>query len=132
MRRLGELILLIIFLILLSCDFMNTKKSKFEKYQGSTYVDTIFNIYDNTEIRIMLTLGVNIGGLLVEEDSLLLPKRIEQYYFHQENNALILSTSFEDCLDTCFITEISDDSLVLIHKNTDLFFSNQKTTVLYR
>ena len=77
---------------------------------------------EQNQVRITLGWNEEIGEITVEEDSAQLPKRIEHYLFHQEDDVLILSTEDQDDIDTCYIRHISNDSIVIIHNNPDVFF----------
>lgn len=123
----------LIILVLISCDSKESNRTIYEDYQGNLYVDTIV-MADAEQHQVRITLGWNeeTGKITVEEDSAQLPKRIEHYLFHQDDDALILSTEYQDDIDTCHIKHLSNDSIVLVHNNPDVFFTSRNKTVLYR
>ena len=75
------------------------------------------------------------GHISVEEkdtcqDSVL---RIENYYFNQKHDDLSIKVVISDeSKGKCHIKHISNDSIVLEHDNSDLFFTGNNTTTLYR
>ena len=75
------------------------------------------------------------GHISVEEidtckDSVL---RIENYYFSQNNDDLSIKVGINDePKGKCHIKHISNDSIVLEHDNSDLFFTGKNTTTLHR
>lgn len=123
----------LIILALISCDSKESNRAGDEDYQGNLYVDTIVMAdAEQNQVRITMGWGDDVGEITVEEDCVQLPKRIEHYLFHQEDEALILSTEYQDGIDTCYIKHLSNDSIVLVHNNPDVFFTNRNKTVLYR
>ena len=122
----------IIIFVLISCDSKKSNRAGYENFQGNRYVDTLAVNGEQHQVRIKLEWGNDVGEITVEEDSAQLPKRIEHYLFRQEDDALILSTEYQDDIDTCYIKHLSNDSIVLVHNNPDVFFTNRNKTVLYR
>ena len=114
-------------------DSVNEKN---ETFYDNIYVDTIKT--DSSKVSISFEWDdINgpcpVGHLAIEEDSISKrPIRIALYVFEQRKDTLILHTEWEDNVDTCYIRNISNDSIVIVHKNKDLFSTNRNTTVLYR
>ena len=117
----------------------NAKDSVNEKYEtfyDNLYVDTIKT--DSRKVRISFEWDdidgpCPVGRLVIEEDDFSKrPIRIALYIFEQSKDSLFLHTACEDNVDTCYIRNISNDSIVIEHKNKDLFSTNRNTTVLYR
>jgi hypothetical protein len=117
----------------------NAKESVNEKkltFNDNLYVDTIKT--DSSKVRISFEWDdidgpCPVGRLVIEEDNFSKrPVQIALYIFEQRKDSLFLHTEWEDNVDTCYIRNISNDSLVIVHKNKDLFYTNRDTTVLYR
>ena len=109
---------------------------KYKSFYENIYVDTITNS-DSSEVRISFKWDETdgpcpVGRLVIEEDFSKRPIRIALYIFEQSKDSLFLHTEWEDNVDTCYIRNISNDSIVIVHKNKDLFSTNRNTTVLYR
>lgn len=152
MKRIFPILCLISFIcssIFVSCsgtgkngsrETSNEKKSVIDKYRAfyvNTYIDTITNS-DSSEVRISFEWDeidgpCPVGHIAVEEDNFSQrPIQMSLYIFEQRNDSLILHNEWEDNVDTCYIRNISNDSIIIAHKNKDLFFTNRNTTVLYR
>ena len=112
---------------------------KYEQFHEYIYVDTITNS-DSTEVTISLKWDEidnpcpvgHIVSVEEEENISKQPIQLALYIFEQRNDSLFLHTEWEDNIDTCYIRNISNDSIVIVHKNKDLFYTNRDTTVLYR
>mgnify|MGYP007101841987 CR=1 FL=1 len=117
----------------------NEKKSVIDKYRAfyvNTYIDTITNS-DSSEVRISfewdnIDVPCPVGHIAIEDNFSQRPIQMSLYIFEQRNDSLILHNEWEDNVDTCHIRNISNDSIIIAHKNKDLFFTNRNTTVLYR
>ena len=130
-------------LVIFSCCTGNKAgNSKYDKFIGNVYVDTVAKISnDKSSLIIIACYWDDIdsqgpyGHISVEEidtclDSIL---RIENYYFNQNDDDLSIKVVINDePKGKCHIKHISNDSLVLEHDNIDLFFTGKNSTTLYR
>ncbi len=123
--------------LLLSCG-----SSKQDEFIGNVYVDTVAKISNDKTSLITIACSWDdidshgpYGHISVEEidtyqDSIL---RIENYYFNQNDDDLSIKVVINDePKGKCHIKHISNDSIVLEHDNSDLFFTGKNTTILYR
>ena len=134
---------MLILLVIFSCCTGNKAgNSKYDKFIGNVYVDTVAKISnDKSSLIIIACYWDDIdsqgpyGHISVEEidtclDSIL---RIENYYFNQNDDDLSIKVVINDePKGKCHIKHISNDSLVLEHDNIDLFFTGKNSTTLYR
>ncbi|MDY6292671.1 MAG: hypothetical protein SPL78_01020 [Bacteroidales bacterium] len=132
--------------LLLACSNSTTSSqdgsSKYDEFIGNVYVDTVAKISnDKSSLIIIACYWDDIdsqgpyGHISVEEidtclDSIL---RIENYYFNQNDDDLSIKVVINDeSKGKCHIKHISNDSIVLEHDNSDLFFTGKNTTTLHR
>lgn len=132
--------------LLLACNNSTTSSqggsSKYDEFVGNVYVDTVAKKGDDKTSLIMIACYWDdidshgpYGHITVEEidtcqDSVL---RIENYYFNQNNDDLSIKVVISDeSKGKCHIKHISNESIVLEHDNSDLFFTGNNTTTLYR
>lgn len=137
-----NLLAIVIMLVIFSCCTGNkTGSSKYDEFVGNVYVDTVAKKVDDKTSLIMIACCWDdidshgpYGHISVEEidtcqDSVL---RIENYYFNQNNDDLSIKVVINDeSKGKCHIKHISNDSIVLEHDNSDLFFTGKNTTTLY-
>ena len=138
-----NLLAIAFLLVIFSCCTGNKAgNSKYDKFIGNVYVDTVAKISnDKSSLIIIACYWDDIdshgpyGHISVEEidtyqDSIL---RIENYYFKQNDDDLSIKVVISDeSKRKCHIKHISNDSIVLEHDNSDLFFTGKNTTTLYR
>ena len=137
-------LLAIAFLLVMfsCCTGEKTGGSKYNEFVGNVYVDTVVKTSDDKTSLIMIACYWDdidshgpFGHISVEEndtcqDSVL---RIENYYFNQKHDDLSIKVVISDeSKGKCHIKYISNDSIVLEHDNSDLFFTGKNTTTLYR
>ena len=140
MRNLSAIVIMLI--ILTCCTGEKTGGSKYNEFVGNVYVDTVVKTSDDKTSLIMIACYWDdidshgpFGHISVEEndtcqDSVL---RIENYYFNQKHDDLSIKVVISDeSKGKCHIKHISNDSIVLEHDNSDLFFTGKNTTTLYR
>ena len=136
------LVIVIMLVILTCCTGKKTGGSKYNEFVGNVYVDTVVKTSDDKTSLIMIACYWDdidsqgpYGHISVEEidtclDSIL---RIENYYFNQNDDDLSIKVVINDeSKGKCHIKHISNDSIVLEHDNSDLFFTGKNTTTLYR
>lgn len=138
-----NLLAIAFLLVIFSCCTGNKAgNSKYDKFIGNVYVDTVAKISnDKSSLIIIACYWDDIdsqgpyGHISVEEidtclDSIL---RIENYYFNQNDDDLSIKVVINDeAKGKCHIKHISNDSIVLEHDNSDLFFTGKNTTTLHR
>ena len=138
-----NLLAIAFLLVIFSCCTGNKAgNSKYDKFIGNVYVDTITKISNDKSSLITIACYWDdidshgpFGHISVEEidtyqDSIL---RIENYYFNQNDDDLSIKVVISDeSKGKCHIKHISNDSIVLEHDNSDLFFTGKNTTTLYR
>ena len=140
MRNLSTIVIMLV--ILTCCTGEKTGGSKYNEFVGNVYVDTVAKKGDDKTSLIMIACYWDdidshgpYGHISVEEidtcqDSIL---RIENYYFNQKHDDLSIKVVINDePKGKCHIKHISNDSLVLEHDNSDLFFTGKNTTTLHR
>ena len=140
MRNLLAIVIMLV--ILTCCTGEKTGGSKYNEFVGNVYVDTVVKTSDDKTSLIMIACYWDdidshgpFGHISVEEidtcqDSVL---RIENYYFNQNNDDLSIKVVINDePKGKCHIKHISNDSIVLEHDNSDLFFTGKNTTTLHR
>ena len=140
MRNLLAIVIMLV--ILTCCTGKKTGGSKYNEIVGNVYVDTVVKTSDDKTSLIMIACYWDdidshgpFGHISVEEndtcqDSVL---RIENYYFNQKHDDLSIKVVISDeSKGKCHIKHISNDSIVLEHDNSDLFFTGKNTTTLYR
>ena len=140
MRNLLAIVIMLV--ILTCCTGKKTGGSKYNEIVGNVYVDTVVKTSDDKTSLIMIACywddidsHAPYGHISVEEidtcqDSIL---RIENYYFNQNNDDLSIKVVISDeSKGKCHVKHISNDSIVLEHDNSDLFFTGKNTTTLYR
>lgn len=140
MRNLLAIVIMLV--ILTCCTGKKTGGSKYNEFVGNVYVDTVVKISnDKSSLIIIACYWDDIdsqgpyGHISVEEidtclDSIL---RIENYYFNQNDDDLSIKVVISDeAKEKCHIKHISNDSIVLEHDNSDLFFTGKNTTTLHR
>lgn len=140
MRNLSAIVIMLV--ILTCCTGKKTGGSKYNEFVGNVYVDTVAKKGDDKTSLIMIACYWDdidshgpYGHILVEEidtcqDSVL---RIENYYFNQNKDDLSIKVVINDeSKGKCHIKHISNDSIVLEHDNSDLFFTGKNTTTLHR
>ena len=138
-----NLLAIAFLLVIFSCCTGNkTGSSNYDEFVGNVYVDTITKISNDKSSLITIACYWDdidshgpFGHISVEEidtyqDSIL---RIENYYFKQNDDDLSIKVVINDePKGKCHIKHISNDSIVLEHDNSDLFFTGKNTTTLYR
>lgn len=138
-----NLLAIAFLLVIFSCCTGNKAgNSKYDKFIGNVYVDTVAKISDGKSSLITIACIWDdidshgpYGHISVEEidtcqDSIL---RIENYYFNQNDDDLSIKVVISDeSKGKCHIKHISNDSIVLEHDNSDLFFTGKNTTTLHR
>ena len=138
-----NLLAIAFLLVIFSCCTGNKAgNSKYDKFIGNVYVDTVAKISNDKSSLIIIACYWDdidshgpFGHISVEEidtclDSIL---RIENYYFNQNDDDLSIKVVINDePKGKCHIKHISNDSLVLEHDNIDLFFTGKNSTTLYR
>ena len=138
-----NLLAIVIMLVIFSCCTGNKAgNSKYDKFIGNVYVDTVAKKGDDKTSLIMIACYWDdidshgpYGHISVEEidtcqDSVL---RIENYYFNQKHDDLSIKVVISDeSKGKCHVKHISNDSIILEHDNADLFFTGKNTTTLYR
>ena len=138
-----NLLAIAFLLVIFSCCTGNkTGSSNYDEFVGNVYVDTITKISNDKSSLITIACYWDdidshgpFGHISVEEidtyqDSIL---RIENYYFNQKHDDLSIKVVISDeSKGKCHIKHISNDSIVLEHDNSDLFFTGNNTTTLYR
>ncbi len=140
MRNLLAIVIMLV--ILTCCTGKKTGRSKYNEFVGNVYVDTVAKKGDDKTSLIMIACYWDdidshgpYGHISVEEidtcqDSIL---RIENYYFNQNDDDLSIKVVISDeSKGKCHIKHISNDSIVLEHDNSDLFFTGKNTTTLHR
>ena len=134
------LVIVIMLVILTCCTGKKTGGSKYNEFVGNVYVDTVVKTSDDKTSLIMIACYWDdidshgpFGHISVEEndtcqDSVL---RIENYYFNQKHYDLSIKVVISDeSKGKCHIKHIANDSIVLEHDNSDLFFTGKNTTTL--
>lgn len=140
MRNLSTIVIMLV--ILTCCTGEKTGGSKYNEFVGNVYVDTVVKTSDDKTSLIMIACYWDdidshgpFGHISVEEndtcqDSVL---RIENYYFNQKHDDLSIKVVISDeSKGKCHIKHISNDSIVLEHDNSDLFFTGKNSTTLHR
>lgn len=140
MRNLLAIVIMLV--ILTCCTGKKTGGSKYNEFVGNVYVDTVAKKGNDKTSLIMIACYWDdidsqgpYGHISVEEidtclDSIL---RIENYYFNQNDDDLSIKVVINDeSKGKCHVKHISNDSIVLEHDNSDLFFTGKNTTTLHR
>ena len=111
MRNLLAIVIMLV--ILTCCTGKKTGGSKYNEFVGNVYVDTVVKTSEDKTSLIMIACYWDdidshgpFGHISVEEN--------------------------DESKGKCHIKHISNDSIVLEHDNSDLFFTGKNTTTLYR